>query len=627
MNVKVELCSRRNPSARISRALVVLFFIVFLGGQQSAQAQYMFLDVNGDSLNTQEDFWQFIGPTDTATVDVYLVTNGDRFGGAHACSPETPGLNSYTVNLYCPQSAAVFSQIENKVPRMEETYPAVATPYGLSVSYYGTETLAPGKYHLFRVKVTSDRIQGCPDLEIVPYSCFSPPGTITSFGSGCMSTQGDDVLRLGIDWLSTGGLGGCTDFPGRVPNVTCPGEVTVREMATLTFPVSVFDPDCEIFSFYWEGVPEGAVFHGVGPIAAGEARGTFTWTPARGQAGTYDIMFTASDPPYGLPPGWQYWDTCTTRVYVLAPNRAPAAKAGGPYTGVQDVPVAFDGSQSSDPDGDALRYLWDLGDAATATGPTPLHTYGSGGAFRVTLTVTDIAELSAQDTTIASISSVLPARVFTKEGQPTKLPDGKRFTCFRIEPTAPGAFRLEEIVPSSIRLHYENTSCGGIDAPVDSRKSFHVADTDGNGLPELEACFGQENLAALLPCLPPGTNTVTLELRASLSSGGVIRGQFTHTFRVKTGSLDASVSPNPLRPTSALEFTTTSRGFVKIWLFDVHGRRVATLLDQSSFEAGDHRMPVAGLDALGKSLPSGIYFVRLVTEHDGAEARTVTILK
>src|SRR5206468_4425244 len=97
MNVKVELCSRRNPSARISRALVVLFFIVFLGGQQSAQAQYMFLDVNGDSLNTQEDFWQFIGPTDTATVDVYLVTNGDRFGGAHACSPETPGLNSYTV--------------------------------------------------------------------------------------------------------------------------------------------------------------------------------------------------------------------------------------------------------------------------------------------------------------------------------------------------------------------------------------------------------------------------------------------------------------------------------------------------------------------------------------------------
>ena len=63
------------------------------------------------------------------------------------------------------------------------------------------------------------------------------------------------------------------------------------------------------------------------------------------------------------------------------------------------------------------------------------------------------------------------------------------------------------------------------------------------------------------------------------------------------------------------------------WLFDVHGRRVATLLDQSSFEAGDHRMPVAGLDALGKSLPSGIYFVRLVTEHDGAEARTVTILK
>jgi len=587
----------------------------------------MFLDVNGDSVNTQEDFWQLIGPTDTATVDVYLVTNGDRYGGAHACSPETPGLNSYTVNLYCPQSAASFSQIENKVPGMFEAYPPVATRYGLSVSYFGTETLAPGKYHLFGVRVTSDRIQGCPDLEIVPYSCFSPSGTITSFGSGCMGYQGDDVLRLGEDWLSTGGLGGCTDFPGRPPKVTCPAEVTVREMAALTFPVSVFDPDCGIFSFYWEGVPEGAVFHGVGPIAAGEARGTFTWTPARGQAGTYDIMFTASDPPYGLPPGWKYWDTCTTLVHVLPPNRQPLAEAGGPYTGIQDVPVAFDGSQSSDPDGDALRYLWDLGDAATATGPLPLHTYRSGGTFPVTLTVTDNAELSAQDTTIASIASVLPARVFTREGQPTKLPSGKRFTCFRIEPMTAAAFHLEEIVLSSIRLHYENPTCAGIDAPVDSRKSFHVADTDGNGLPELEACFSQESLAALLPCLPPGTSTIPLELRASLSSGGVIRGQFTHTFRVKTGSLDASVSPNPLRPASALEFTTSTPGFVKAWLFDVHGRRVATLLDQSSFEAGDHRIQLPGLDVLGESLPSGIYFVRLVTEHDGAEARTITILK
>jgi len=584
----------------------------------------MFMDVNGDSL--PGDFWQFI-QSDTSVVDVYLVTNQDPYGGPPACSPESPGLNAYTVNLYCPQSAATFSEVENKVPGMVEAYPAVATSYGLSVSYFGTETLPPGKYHLFRVKVVSDGIQGCPNLVFRPYSCFSPPGTITSFGSGCLSYRGDDVLRLNEDWFATEELGGCTDFPGRAPTVTCPAEVTVREMEPLTFPVSVFDPDCEIFSFYWRGVPEGAVFPGVGPIDAGEARGTFTWTPSRGQAGTYTVIFTASDYPTCFNLGCKYSDTDTTLVHVLPVNRQPVAEAGGPYTGIQDVPVAFDGSQSSDPDGDALRYLWDLGDATTATGPSPFHTYRQGGTFAVTLTVTDIADLSAQDTTAASIAGVLPARVFTKEAQPTKVTSGKRFTCFRIEPMTPPAFHLEEIVLSSIRLHYENPNCAGIDAPVDSRKSFHVADTDGNGLAELEACFGQESLAALLPCLPPGTSTIPLELRASLSSGGLIRGQFTHTFRVKTGSLDASISPNPLRPASALEFTTSTPGFVRAWLFDVHGRRVATLLDQSSFEAGDHRIQLAGLDLLGKSLPSGIYFVRLVTEHDGAEARTVTILK
>jgi len=99
----------------------------------------MFMDVNGDSL--PGDFWQFI-QSDTSVVDVYLVTNQDPYGGPPACSPESPGLNAYTVNLYCPQSAATFSEVENKVPGMVEAYPAVATPYGLSVSYFGTETQA-----------------------------------------------------------------------------------------------------------------------------------------------------------------------------------------------------------------------------------------------------------------------------------------------------------------------------------------------------------------------------------------------------------------------------------------------------------------------------------------------------
>jgi RHS repeat-associated protein len=70
-------------------------------------------------------------------------------------------------------------------------------------------------------------------------------------------------------------------------------------------------------------------------------------------------------------------------------NRDPVAVIGGPYSGQLGVALPFDGSASSDPDGDALTFSWDFGDGNTATGPTPEHTYAENGLFTVFLTVTD----------------------------------------------------------------------------------------------------------------------------------------------------------------------------------------------------------------------------------------------
>ncbi|OLV19141.1 hypothetical protein BOO71_0003676 [Deinococcus marmoris] len=55
--------------------------------------------------------------------------------------------------------------------------------------------------------------------------------------------------------------------------------------------------------------------------------------------------------------------------------------------------VKLDASTSSDPNGDALTYRWDLGDGNTATGPVVSTSY-HGGAFTVKLTVTDPGGLS-----------------------------------------------------------------------------------------------------------------------------------------------------------------------------------------------------------------------------------------
>ena len=61
----------------------------------------------------------------------------------------------------------------------------------------------------------------------------------------------------------------------------------------------------------------------------------------------------------------------------------------------------FDGSGSTDPDGDTLTYSWDFGDGTQGTGVTPRHVYDRRGTFRVTLTVRDGKDHATTTSSIA----------------------------------------------------------------------------------------------------------------------------------------------------------------------------------------------------------------------------------
>ncbi len=87
-------------------------------------------------------------------------------------------------------------------------------------------------------------------------------------------------------------------------------------------------------------------------------------------------------------------------------NAAPFAVAGGPYSGEAGTTlIQFDGSGSSDPDGDALTFAWDFGDGNTTTGMMPTHTYASAGDFQVSLVVNDGLLDSDASVTSAAIST------------------------------------------------------------------------------------------------------------------------------------------------------------------------------------------------------------------------------
>jgi hypothetical protein len=94
---------------------------------------------------------------------------------------------------------------------------------------------------------------------------------------------------------------------------------------------------------------------------------------------------------------------------VAPPNAAPIADAGGPYAAEEGSPIPFNGSLSSDPDGDALGFAWTFGDGAVAAGQQTSHVYVDQGAYPVSLTVTDPAGLTSQSAVLAHVYNVAPS--------------------------------------------------------------------------------------------------------------------------------------------------------------------------------------------------------------------------
>jgi glucose/arabinose dehydrogenase len=95
------------------------------------------------------------------------------------------------------------------------------------------------------------------------------------------------------------------------------------------------------------------------------------------------------------------------RIRYFSQNQPPnAVAAANPTSGAAPLTVSFDGTASSDADGDALTYAWDLdGDGAfdDASAPSAGFTYTQPGTYTATLRVTDPS--GASDTASVTISA------------------------------------------------------------------------------------------------------------------------------------------------------------------------------------------------------------------------------
>jgi PKD repeat protein len=240
--------------------------------------------------------------------------------------------------------------------------PATFTPVG--------EDTPPSYYF------TPDAVH--PDKPTDP--CNANAGSIgqeSVFGTLGLDNDGD--LRYDQNDFACGAV---NTPPVADPNGPYTGVVGVAVMFDGT---GSSDPDGTIVSYDWD-FGDGSTGTGPQPQHAYAA------------PGVYDVTLTVTD---------DAGDTsapATTTATIDPANQAPTADPNGPYTGTVGVPVTFDGSGSSDPDGTIVSYDWDFGDGTTGTGVSPTYIYATDGAFTVTLTVTDNdGATSAPATTTATI--------------------------------------------------------------------------------------------------------------------------------------------------------------------------------------------------------------------------------
>jgi PKD repeat protein len=141
------------------------------------------------------------------------------------------------------------------------------------------------------------------------------------------------------------------------------------------------DSDGTIKSYWWD-------FGDASYLAVGT---TAQHTYAAG--GTYTVKLTVID-------NGGINATATKTVSVAPPNTPPVSHFTLSCSGAT---CTFDGSAAADSDGTIATYAWTFGDGSSGSGKTAQHAYAKGGAYAVTLTVTDDRGAAASESKTAAV--------------------------------------------------------------------------------------------------------------------------------------------------------------------------------------------------------------------------------
>jgi hypothetical protein len=84
--------------------------------------------------------------------------------------------------------------------------------------------------------------------------------------------------------------------------------------------------------------------------------------------------------------------------------------------------------------------------------------------------------------------------------------------------------------------------------------------------------------------------------------------------------------PNPFNPSTTIVYELSNPGRVTLKIYDVSGRAVRNLIDESPTDSGQHRVRWDGTDGSGRRVESGVYFGHLEIG-TGQQRRMMVLVK
>lgn len=445
----------------------------------------------------------------------------------------------------------------------------------------------------------------------------------------------------------------------QAPVVIAPALQNATVGTMLTFNVTATDSE-DITSLGATGLPSGATFTPNGTFTAG----TFSWTPASGQAGDYDVVFTAANSMSG---------SATTHIHVrAATNSIPTLDAPASRTVTEGQTVAFtvtatdadgdhvalttgalpSGATATDQGNNTLSFSWqpDTNQAGTYT-VTFQGDDAHGGTVSATTTITVLDSGTGGGGGTGQATVTLIGIVNTHNDR----------TCFRIKPVN-DSFDVRDVNLSTVTLQFDGqtiaasrtqvqTDCddegGGDDDSHDAARVLldggHGQGEDDQGDDDCGDCSPDScDATAMRACFSTGAlltlfgdsiqdSLASATIHFTLGNGTEIVATFQGLTLVSRGKghghhfMNAAARPNPLNPRTTLTFTLSQPGRVQVSVYDMQGRLVKKLLDENRV-AGAQSVDWDGSNSRAGRVSSGVYFFRIQAP-EGHVVQRVAVVK